>query len=108
MRGEGAKGGGVEDPQLSTPLNAFTLYPTAYQPTPEISRKESFLTPCCYIVFVNWYIYESHTRIQTKNSKFEQNFRISKFCEIENTHHLDKRKIATTFEDTGLKFYMQA
>ena len=30
----------------------------------KISRKESSLTPCCYIAFVNWYIYGSHAKNQ--------------------------------------------
>ena len=46
---------------------------------------------------------------QPEISKFEQNLRISKFCEIEILHHLDKLKMdLIDFEDTGLKFYIQA
>ena len=53
------------------------------RPPPKKSRKYSFLTPCCYIAFLRFYIKGSHTKIWTETSKFERDFRISKFCEIE-------------------------
>ena len=77
-------------------------------PPPKKSRKESFLTPCCYIAFFTWYIQGSHAKNQPEISKFEQDFRISKFCENKILHHLDIQKNQLDFEDTGLKFYMQA
>ena len=63
---------------------------------PKKSRNELFLTTCCCIAFVSWYIYGSHAKNQPETSKFEQDFRISKFCKIDISHHLDKRKIDIT------------
>ena len=65
----------------------------ASEAPPKKSRKESFLTPCCYIEFFTWYILGSHAKNQPEISKLEQNFRISKFCNVEILHHLGKWKI---------------
>ena len=62
----------------------------------QISKKESSLTPCCYIAFVCLYIEGSYAKNRTEISKFERDFRISKYCEIEISHHIDKQKIAIT------------
>ena len=60
---------------------------------PKKSMKESFLTPCCYIEFVAWYISGSHAKNQPEISKLWQEFRISKIIEIKILHHLGKQKI---------------
>ena len=68
-------------------LKAFsTLSPMAYQilwllwgasepPPSKISTKESFLTPCCNILGIFW----GHIQ---KITKFEQDFRISKYGKL--------------------------
>ena len=53
-----------------------------------------YMTPCCYIAFITWYIKESYASIQTKISKFQRHFRILRFCKIEILHNLDERTIA--------------
>ena len=68
----------------------------ASEAPPKISRRESSLTPCCYIAFVCLCINGSHAKIWTEVSKFERDFRISKFSEIEISRHIDKQKIAIT------------
>ena len=42
-------------------------------------------------------LYWSHAKNHTEISKFERDFRISRFCEIEISHHSDKRKIVITY-----------
>ena len=43
----------------------------------------------CYLVFLG-----VTCKNQPKISKFEQDFRISKFCEMEISHHFDEQKSA--------------
>ena len=80
---------------LSNPNSHGVLDSVAEAP-PQKSRKESFLTPCFYIAFVTKYFQVSHAKNQPETSKFEQDFRNSKFYEMEISHHLDKRKIYVT------------
>ena len=81
---------------LTAYWNLVVLRGGASEAPPKISRKESSLTPCCYIAFVCLYIQGSHANFRTEISKFERDFRILKFCEIEISHHIDKRKMAIT------------
>ena len=46
--------------------------------------------------FETYKSYDHMQKFGPKIKKFEQDFRISKFCKIEILHHLDKRKIALT------------
>ena len=86
---------GRPKPYLIRPIRFCGSYGGASEAPPKLSRKESSLTPCCYIAFVCLYIQGSHAKIRTEISKFEQDFRIS-ICEIDISHHIEKRKIAIT------------
>ena len=56
-----------------------------------VNSNPMLLCSICLFVYLG-----SHAKIRSEISKFEGDFRISKFLEIEISHHNDKRKMAIT------------
>ena len=54
---------GRPKPYLIRPIRFCGSYGGASEAPPKLSRKESSLTPCCYIAFVSGYIDGSHPKI---------------------------------------------
>ena len=62
-------------------------------------KNEYFLTLWCYRAFVTKYIKRSHAKMQKKISKNVLEIRMSKFCELKISHHIDKQKLPEKIKD---------
>ena len=75
--------------QIDHPFN-----PISYGLSDSVARTWLWLLWLVSIYSICMFVYLRVT--WTENSKFEQDFRISKLCEIKILHQIDKQKIAIT------------